>query len=296
MFGRRDILIGFGAAAAGAALAPQLARTAGRDPWRSDALLAEIRRIEAGVGGRLGVAMLDTGNGHRFTWRGGERFPMCSTFKFLLAAAVLRRVEQGRERLDRAVPIAKSDFVPNSPAIEKHFGGTLTVAQLCKATVTLSDNAAANLLLPAVGGIAGFNAFVRSLGDKATRLDRIEPMMSEAIPGDPRDTTTPDAMLQSMRAVLIGNALKPASRAQATQWLVENETGGKRLRAGLPADWRVGDKTGTSGNGVVGDIGILWPPARKPILVTSYLAESPADQTVRQGALADVARALVAHL
>lgn len=293
MIGRRDILIGFGAAAAGAASAPHLARALGRASGQGGALPAEIERIEAGVGGRLGVAMLDTGGGRRFAWRGRERFPMCSTFKFLLSAAVLRRVEQGKEWLDRSLPIAESDFVAHSPMVEKHFGGTLTIAQLCEATVTLSDNAAANLLLPSIGGVAGFNAFVRSLGDAITRLDRNEPMMSEAVPGDPRDTTTPEAMLRSMHAVLIGDALGPAARAQATRWLIDNETGGKRLRAGLPADWRVGDKTGTSANGVTGDIAILWPPARRPVLVAAYLAESPSDDAARQGALADVARALV---
>ncbi len=296
MIGRRDVLIGFGAATVGAALTPQLVRALGRDPGLNEALSAQMKRIEAGVGGRLGVAILDTGSGYWFAWRGAERFPMCSTFKFLLAAAVLRRVEQGKERLDRPVAIAKSDFVPNSPAVEKRFGGTLTVAELCEATVTLSDNAAANLLLLSVGGLAGFNAFLRSLGDAATRLDRNEPMMSEAIPGDPRDTTTPEAMLQSMRAVLTGKALAPASREQVTQWLIANKTGDTRIRAGLPADWRVGDKTGASENGVTNDVAILWPPARKPVLVTAYLAESKAAQAARHGALADVARAVVRYL
>ncbi len=296
MIGRRDILIGFGAVTAGTALTPQLARAFGRDPGRSEALATQIGKIEAGVGGRLGVAILDTGSGYRFASRGGERFPMCSTFKFLLAAAVLRQVERGKERLDRAVAIAKSDFVSHSPVVEQHFGGSLTVAELCEATVTLSDNAAANLLLPSVGGIAGFNAFVRSLGDGVTRLDRDEPMMSEAIPGDPRDTTTPEAMVQSMRAVLIGRALAPASREQATRWLIANKTGDTRLRAGLPHDWRVGDKTGTSANGATNDIAILWPPSRKPLLVTAYLAESKANEAARYGALAEVARAVVRHL
>jgi beta-lactamase class A len=295
MVARRDILIGFGAAAVGSTLPFQSACALVRDPGHGYALLAEIKRIEAAVGGRLGVAMLDTGSGHRFGWRNGERFPMCSTFKFLLAAAVLRQVEQGRERLDRAVAIAKSDFVGNSPVVEQHFGGSLTVSQLCEATVTLSDNAAANLLLPSVGGIVGFNAFLRSLGDTITRLDRTEPMMSEAIPGDPRDTTTPEAMVRSMRAVLIGRALAPASRAQATRWLIANKTGDTRLRAGLPSDWRVGDKTGTSENGATNDIAILWPPSRKPLLVTAYLAESKADAAARYGALADVARAVARY-
>lgn len=291
MIGRRDVLIGFGAAAAGAALTPTVARMVPGD-GRGKAFTNAMQRIETIAGGRLGVAMLDTGNGDRLTWRGDERFAMCSTFKFLLAAAVLGRVDQGRERLDRALPVAKADYVSHSPTVEKHFGGTLTIAELCEATITLSDNAAANLLLPLVGGPAGLTAFLRGLGDGVTRLDRIEPMMSEAAPGDPRDTTSPKAMLHSMNAVLLGNVLAPGSRERLTQWLIDNRTGGTRIRAGLPVGWRVGDKTGTSGNGLVGDVAIIWPPERKPILLTAYLAESKAAEAARHGALADVARAL----
>jgi len=292
MLGRRDILIGFGAAAVGSTLMAQPIRAL--EP--GDPLSMEMKRIESGFGGRLGVAILDTGNGNRFAWRGEERFPMCSTFKFLLVAAVLRRVERGQDRLDRALPIAKSDFVPNSPITEKHFGASLTVARLCEAAMTVSDNSAANLLLPLVGGIAGFNAFLRSLGDRVTRLDRNEPSMNESIPGDPRDTTTPEAMLRCMNVILLGKALASASRTRMTDWLIATQTGMTRLRAGLPAGWRAGDRTGTSMNGVTNDIAILWPPARKPILVTAYLAEGQADQAARNAALADVARALVRHL
>jgi beta-lactamase class A len=255
-----------------------------------------MKRIEAEAGGRLGVAMIDTHDGHRFAWRGGARFPMCSTFKFLLAAAILKRADAGRLRLDRALPVSKADYVPHSPTVEKHFGGTLTIAALCEATITLSDNAAANLLLPLVGGPAGFTAFLRALGDPVTRLDRIEPFMSEAKPGDLRDTTTPAAMLHSLNAVVLGNTLKPSSRTQLGQWLIDNKTGGARIRAGVPAGWRVGDKTGTSGNGVVGDVAIIWPPERKPLLLTTYFDGGQADDAARQKALADAARAVTGSI
>jgi beta-lactamase class A len=292
MIGRRDILIGFGAAATGAALTPTLARAIGRASGRGKAFTDAMRLIEANAGGRLGVAMLDTGNGDRFAWRGDERFAMCSTFKFLLAAAVLARVDQGKERLDRALPVAKTDYVPHSPTVEKHFGGALTIAALCEATITLSDNAAANLLLPLVGGPAGFTGFLRGLGDAVTRLDRIEPLMGEALPGDTRDTTSPLAMLHSLNTVVLGTVLSPGSRGQLTRWLIENQTGGTRIRAGVPAGWRVGDKTGTGGYGLVGDVAIIWPPKRKPILLTAYLAESKAADAARYAVLADVARAV----
>ena len=291
MIGRRALLMSFGSAAGALALMPRPAWSRG-----AHSPIDAMKRIEAETGGRLGVAMFDTDSGRRFAWRGGERFAMCSTFKLLLAAAVLDRVDRGKEQLDRALPVSKADYVPNSPTVERHFGGTLTVAQLCEATITLSDNAAANLLLPAVGGPKGLTAFLRGLGDGITRLDRIEPMMSEAIPGDLRDTTTPEAMLHSLDAVTLGKVLRPTSRERLIQWMVANKTGATRIRAGIPADWRVGDKTGTSGNGVVGDIAILWPTGRKPLLLTTYFDGGQADEAARHKALADAARAVVAML
>ena len=133
-------------------------------------------------------------------------------------------------------------------------------------------------------------AYVRSLGDTVTRLDRIEPGLNEATPGDPRDTTTPDAMLSSMRATLVGQALSPASRKQINTWLIRNKTGDRRLRAGLPANWLVGDKTGSGGNGSTNDVAVIWPPGRGPILLASYLTQTSAAPEVRDAALADVAR------
>jgi beta-lactamase class A len=174
-------------------------------------------------------------------------------------------------------------------------GGGLTVGELCAATVSLSDNTAANVLLARHGGPAGFTAFVRSLGDGATRLDRTEPTLNEAAGGDPRDTTTPLAMLQTMRKLVLGGALTPASRAWLQRWLVETSTGDKRLRAGVPG-WKVGDKTGTaSDSGTANDVAVLWPPASgAPVLVTCYLTRSTAQPEQRDAAIAQVARAVVA--
>ncbi|WP_375427069.1 class A beta-lactamase [uncultured Sphingomonas sp.] len=237
----------------------------------------EVLALERASRGRLGVAILDTGTGARFDSRGDERFALCSTFKLILAAAILARVDRNGDRLDRRVPIAASDLVPNSPFTETRVGGDATVAELCLATMTRSDNAAANLLLPAVGGPAGVTRFARALGDDRTRLDRIEPELNDVRPGDPRDTTTPDAMLGLFRTLTLGPVLKPVSRARFTRWLVANKTGDPRLRAGLPRNWRVGDKTGASGRGHDNDVAILWPPARRPLLVASYIADSPLD-------------------
>ena len=171
----------------------------------------------------------------------------------------------------------------------------MTVGELCSATVSLSDNTAANLLLARHGGPAGFTAFVRSLGDGTTRLDRTEPTLNEAKVGDPRDTTTPLAMLQTLQKLVLGDVLTAPSRAWLQRWLVETSTGDKRLRAGVPG-WKVGDKTGTAGDsGTANDVAVLWPPAGgAPVLVTCYLTRSTAKPEQRDAAIAQVARAVAA--
>ena len=256
-----------------------------------------IAALEARSGGRLGVAALDTQTGAAFAHRGDERFPMCSTFKALVAGLVLARVDQGRERLDRRIRYGRDVLITHSPATEKHVGEGMTVGALCEATVTLSDNAAANLLLDTFGGPPALTAFVRTLGDKVTRLDRREPELNIVKPGDQRDTTSPRAMLGSLRALTLGTALSPASRQQLAAWLVANQTGDKRLRAGLPAGWKVGDKTGSWGDGKGGttnDIAVIWPPGRAPILITAYLNGSTLPDDQRSAVIAEVARIVVA--
>ncbi|NDZ16587.1 class A beta-lactamase [Variovorax sp. WS11] len=258
-------------------------------------LARQLAEIEKKVGGRLGVHVLDTADGRRAGHRQDERFALCSTFKFLAAALVLARVDQGKERLDRRVTYARDDLVPYSPATEKHAGGEgMTMAQLCEAAVTLSDNTAANLMLASFGGPAGLTAYMRSLGDTHTRLDRIEPGLNEARAEDPRDTTTPAAIVDSMQKTLLGNALAPASRVRLLQWLDDNKTGGQRIRAGLPADWKVGDKTGTGENGATNDIAILRPPGRAPVLLSVYLTETKSSMADRNAAHAAVAAAAAA--
>jgi beta-lactamase class A len=252
---------------------------------------ARLADLEARSGGRIGVAVLDVATGARAEHRAHERFAMCSTFKFLAAACVLARVDRKEERLDRRVVFTERDIVAYSPVTHGRIGGEgMTVAELCHAAMTLSDNTAANLLLASFGGPAGFTAFARSLGDEVTRLDRIETELNEATPGDQRDTTTPTAMLECMCRLVLGDALSEPSREQLTAWLIANKTGDKRLRAGLPKDWRVGDKTGTGGNGATNDIAVTWLPGRGPILVTAYHAEAPGSADAHSAVLAEVGR------
>ena len=281
---RRSLLLAGAYAAALAPLGHAFAKAASVTDMHE-----RLQALEHRHGGRLGVSILDTASGKRIGHRPDERFPMCSTFKFLAAAQVLARVDRGEETLERRIVFAKKDLVAYSPMTEKHLGAPgMNLAELCHAAITLSDNTAGNLLLDSFGGPAGLTAFARSLGDTVTRLDRRETELNEAIPGDPRDTTTPAAMLDNLRRLLLGDLLSPASRGQLADWLSANTTGGSRLRAGLPKDWRVGDKTGTSGNGASNDIAIAWPPKRAPLLVTAYYAESSVPQETRNAVLAEV--------
>nr|WP_050470352.1 class A beta-lactamase [Herbaspirillum chlorophenolicum] len=298
MLDRRNFLTLAGLAASGwltDALAAQGSNAS--KPDGSGTFVQKMAKLESGVGGRLGVSILDTAKGRQWGYRADERFPMCSTFKFLATAAVLKRVDQGEERLERRIVYTKKSLVPYSPTTGKHTGGNgLSMSQLCEAAMTLSDNTAANLMLESLGGPAGLTAFIRSLGDDMTRLDRNEPTLNESLPGDPRDTTTPAAMVADLRKIVLGNALNPASRTLITQWLLDNQTGTKRVRAGLPKGWKVGDKTGTGSHGSTNTVGVAWTPQGVPLLFAVYLTETDADEAKRNGLHAAVGRLIAEEM
>jgi beta-lactamase class A len=283
---RRDLLKGTLMGAFALALRPGFAWAASVD----DAT-AQFTALERKHGGRLGVSILDTQTGRRIQHRAGERFLMCSTFKWLAVAAVLARVDSGTERLDRRVVFGKEVLLDYAPVTSKHVGAPgMSVADLCAAAVTLSDNTAANLLLASMGGPTAVTAFARSLGDQTTRLDRTEPELNVGGPGDIRDTTTPDTMLADLHRVLLGDRLSVGSRDLLLQWLRACTTGLDALRAGLPANWTAGDKTGSGSHGETNDVAIIWPPQRKPLLVTAYYAGSHAEPAERKAVLAAVGR------
>ena len=251
----------------------------------------QLAALEKRSKGRLGVAILDTGTGALESYRGEERFALCSTFKLLLAAAILARVDAGEEQLDRMVPFSKADIIPNSPIAEKHLDkGEASVAELCAGSIQYSDNAAANLLLATMGGPAGLTRFLASQGDDVTRLDRTEPTLNLFTPGEIRDTTTPEAMVRTMERLLLGDVLSAASRKQLGDWLIGNQTGDAKLRAGLPRVWTVGDKTGMGPKGETNDVAILWPVSGKPILVAVYLSECDEPVDARNAVHAEIGR------
>ncbi|OWY30383.1 class A beta-lactamase [Herbaspirillum robiniae] len=298
MLGRRNFLALAGLAA-GATMTGAWAaggKTTSKS-FGSKAFVNKMARLEADAGARLGVSIVNTGSGQAWGYRADERFPMCSTFKFLAAAAVLKRVDRGEERLERRIVYGKEILQEYSPTTAKHVGGDgMSISQLCEAAMTLSDNTAANLMLDTMGGPAGLTAFIRTLGDGETRLDRNEPTLNESIPGDPRDTTTPAAMTADLRRIVLGDALNPASRMLITDWLVRNKTGDKRVRAGLPASWKVGDKTGTGDQGSTNTVGVIWPPTGAPLLFAVYLTETRASDTVRNGVHAAVGKLIAQEI
>jgi beta-lactamase class A len=247
-----------------------------------------IADLEQKNGGRLGVAILETKTGRRVDHRANERFAMCSTFKLLAAACVLSRVDKGGEQLTRRITFGEKDLMHNSPIAKDHITDGMTVGEMCAAMITMSDNTAANQLLASFGGPAAYTSYARSLGDRTTRLDRLEPALNDWKPGDERDTTTPAAMLEDVRKVVIGDALSHASRDQLTAWLIANKTGDKRLRAGVPQGWRVGDKTGTGATDIFNDIAVIWPPDRAPLVVTAYYGGGRGSDDQRNAVLAEV--------
>jgi len=252
---------------------------------------ARITAIETQIGGRIGVAAVDTSNNKHLDYRAEERFPMCSTFKFLAAAAVLKRVDEKKEGLERFVPYNTKDILEYAPVTKEHLKeGGMTLGALCEAAIEQSDNTAGNLLLNVIGGPAGLTNFARALGDRVTRLDRIEPELNSAIPGDDRDTTTPVAISSNMQRLLLGDALSEASRRKLDDWLQRNETVGSMIREGVPKTWSVGDKTGRGANGATNDIAIIRPPDRAPILLAIYSVGSTATENDRAAAIAEVTK------
>ncbi|SFR83758.1 beta-lactamase class A [Stenotrophomonas maltophilia] len=275
---------------------PLIARAAGRGVGPAPAAGAieaamDFAALEKACAGRLGVTVLDTASGRRIGHRQDERFPLCSTFKTVLAATVLDQSRRVPGLLDRRVPVREADLLSHAPVARRHAGKDLTVRDLCRATIITSDNTAANLLFDVVGGPPAVTAFLRAHGDSVTRSDRLEPELNSFAEGDPRDTTTPAAMAATLQRLVLGDALAPAARQQLADWLIDNETGDACLRAGLGARWRVGDKTGSNGEDARNDTAVLWPMGGgAPWVITAYLQAADISNDQRASVLAQVGR------
>ncbi|MEM7415303.1 MAG: class A beta-lactamase [Gemmatimonadota bacterium] len=263
---------------------PQVAAT---DPY------AAVGEIEQRIGGRIGTAIVSEDGEVLAAYRGDERFAMCSTFKLALSAAVLEHVEDGTMTLDDALPFGETDLLSYAPVAREHIdAGQMTIGQAAEGTVTLSDNTAANLLLAEIGGPEGLTAFFRSHGDDVSRLDRIEPELNENAPGDERDTTSPIAMAALIQRLTFTDALAAESREQLAAWAVANQTGDRRIRAGIPDGWRVGDKTGSCGT-AFNDVGIVWPPSGPAFVLSAYIDRPTAEASEADAAIAEIAQLAV---
>ena len=250
-----------------------------------------LKAIHKRIGGRLGVHVLDSQSGKRIKYDDDARYAMASTFKLPLAAALLWQVDRGAFPLTRTLPIAREQLLSNSPVVEEQLKAgavAMTISDLCAAVIVRSDNAAANVLLAGIGGPAGFNQFMRSIGDETTRLDRMELDLNSNLPGDARDTTTPHAMVESMLRIFTQDVLKLPSRALLIDWMSAARTGMDRVRAGLPKTWGAGDKTGSGVNGAINDLCIGYPPGRRPIFIAVYMSESQLDIKALSAAHAEI--------
>lgn len=283
MIDRRHFTLGAGAAL----LLPGCTEAKPPKPAKRIGAVARLAAIERTAGGRLGAFVLDTASGQGEGWRAGDRFGMCSSFKLSLAALALREAAAGRAQLDEQLAYTRADLLSNSPETEKHVGeGRMSIAALAEAAQIFSDNCAANLLLKRFGGPAGLTRFWREIGDKETRLDRFEPELNRVPPGELRDTTTPEAMARGVARFLLGDVLAPADSDRLRDWMARTATGARRIRAGVPPDWRSGDKTGTASYKDlatrINDIAVLYPPnGRAPLIVTAFYETSGPTEKIK---------------
>lgn len=260
-------------------------------------LLRAVVDIEARLHARVGVAVQEVGGTRQWHYRADERFPMSSTFKTLACAALLQRVDRGEEDLSRRVVLQEPELVSYSPVTETRTGGDgMSLAELCDATLTVSDNSAGNKVLQAIGGPAGLTAFMRSIGDEVTRLDRWETELNEGVPDDIRDTTSPAAMARAMESLVLGDTLSPASRRQLAEWLRNDRVADALFRASLPAGWMIADKTGAGGFGSRSIAAVIWPPAGGPLVATVYITETEASFDERNAAIAEIGAAIVTEM
>lgn len=278
-------------------VAPGWVSTAAAADFDPAPLATAVEAVSDRLSARVGVAVIDTQTGTRWSHRGDERFPSNSTFKAFLCAALLDAGARGTANPDRRVTVRRSDIVSYSPVTEKHIDGrAFTIRELCEITVTISDNTAANFVLKEVGGPQAVTDYLRGIGDGVTRVDRMEPDSNTGIPGDDRDTTSPNAAAETLEKLVLGKTLPDDARRALTDWLMGNKVGDATLRAGLPDGWRVADKTGAGANGSRNNIAVIWPEGRAPVVIAIYITQTTAPIAARNKAIAELGAALAASL
>lgn len=252
---------------------------------------SRVSMLESKNGGRIGISVVSANGTPLFSYQANERFAMCSTFKALLGATILARVDASRESLDRSISYQATDILDYAPVTKDNLNtGHMTISELSAASIQYSDNTAANLLLDAIGGPDALTEYLRSIGDNTTRLDRNEPSLNTNIAGDLRDTSTPRAMAETLQKILMGDYLSPASKEQLKVWMFGNTTGNSKLRAGFNKFWIIGDKTGSGENGASNDVAIVFPRGLPPFIITVFYTGSAAANDTKNAVIAQVAR------
>lgn len=284
MFDRRQLIVALPVLTAAPALAAA---------DRFAALRRAIAQIERSAGGPIGIALIDTHTGEGFNHLANNRFPLCSTFKLLLAARLLHGADRQEWAMSERLPVSKADMLFNAPFTQKRVGGSASLLELAEAVAVLSDNPAANIAIARIGGPAALTSWLRSIGDQVTRLDRVEPEMNNETPGDPRDTTTPAAMLATCRTLVEGRILSPAARAQLFAWMAASRTADTMIRAALPPGWKEANKTGAGSWQARNIVSVITPPGRKPIWLAAYLFAAKSELEERNRQFVPLGRAIV---
>ncbi|MDX2165121.1 MAG: class A beta-lactamase [Gammaproteobacteria bacterium] len=265
-------------------------------PAFADSVGQSFAQLEKSTHGQLGIAAINTANNQKIDYRSNQRFPMECTAKFIGVAAVLKKSKTDHSILDKKVFYQKSDLVSWSPITEKHINTGMTIKQLCKAAMIISDNTAINLLIKHAlnGGPDKLNTFARSIGDNTFHQVDWWPQEATTIPGEKRNTTTPVAMEKSLEKIALGNVLAFEQRQDLLTWMKNNHTGNKRIRAGVPKGWIVADKTGTGDYyGIVDDIAVIWPPKSKPIILVAYFSGNKKDMQKQDNVLAKATKIVI---
>lgn len=262
---------------------------------QADSIQEKFAKLESSSGGRIGVSAINMSNQAHFQYRANERFPLCSTGKVMTTAAILKKSEKDPQLLEKHIAYSQKDLDKSgyAPITQKNLTTGMTVAGLSEAAIEYSDNLAMNLLMENLGGPQFVTLFARSIGDNEFRLDRFEPELNSALPGDLRDTSTPAAMQDSLQHLALENELASLQREKLQTWLKNNTTGNARIRAGVPTGWVVGDKTGTGDYGTTNDVGIIWPRECSPIVVAIYFTQNEKNAAPRDDVLAAATRILI---
>jgi beta-lactamase class A len=256
----------------------------------ANTIIKKIEEIESQLGARIGVSIYDVTDNKLWNYNGDTRFPLMSTFKTLACAKLLVDVEKGLQSFNTTTVITKNSLVKWSPVTKKHIGEQFTLKQACSAAMIMSDNTATNIVLTGIKGPKALTQFMRSIGDEVTRLDRVEPYLNEALDGDKRDTTTPNAMVKSLDTLLFGDALSQASKDQLKQWMIDNKVTGSLLRSVLPENWSIADRSGAGGYGSRGITAVVWSDKRSPLIISIYLTQTDASFAQRNKAIANIGK------